>query len=116
MKSVCDHCSGPINKERDHNTAVWCGTCVKEDASLLNQALLTSDDGSIITVSKDGGEQYFGIRENVQKILAIPKKGVPVAINVPTDQIAMELKVEPVEEKIDFDKYNSTLPGRRGTY
>lgn len=118
MKTTCDHCGGPLKKEKHYHTAAWCKTCVYDDAELLNNLRMETDSGGIIKFHKDDGELVISIPDNVKKMLAIPSKG-KVAV-IPSDfKELLEMEVVPVtppEEKIDFHKYNSTLPGRRGTH
>lgn len=117
MKEVCDHCGQPVDRPVSENKAVWCKQCVHDDNTILNSVGLMDSDNEAMIIDPDSGELSLGITENVTKVNSIPKKNaVPGHINVPTDHIILELKVEPVQEKIDFNKYNSTLPGRRGSH
>jgi hypothetical protein len=123
MKKVCDHCGGGIEKERDDIIVVWCRSCVDEDYELLNAAGLSAA-GTPMIFNKGYGEFSAGMTKNIERMKAIPPKGAKssAATTVVSMQAQVDFESKPTapiqqEPAFDFDKYNSTIPGRHyGSY
>ena len=105
-KSLCDHCGKLSSRYAGVGEIIWCGRCIDDNI----KALMGLDLEGSFYPSRGMGDFGFTIKENIRKLRTIPKPGTtPVAVAPPVAVKEPEVQLEP---KFDFDKYNSTLPGK----
>jgi hypothetical protein len=114
MKTVCDHCGGALTQgPYPINNIVWCSQCVQDDLDLL--------ENSGVNLAGQNGEYSWVMSWNIEKVKAIPPKGSKKSLPkepLPTiAEVLVQVRAEEkAEEKIDFHKYNTVIPGSRGSH
>jgi hypothetical protein len=104
MKANCDHCGKETTISKQEDTIAWCLGCIKDNWEMLKDMGVSGTFPPL----PDATEDYlYTLESNIEKLKTIPRKEqqLPMALE-------KEVVVEEKEEKFDFEKYNSVLPGR----